>query len=433
MSSYRHISVAIPMLGELDNLPQLLQCLSSQSCTTFEVYICVNNPASWSQSTDAEELALYEENMETLRRLEEAKEQLPFALHLFNSQWVGKQKGVGWARKTLFDTIAANCDDNELIVSLDADTTFSPNYLSDILTTFNACSSRPSALAVPYYHHTTGNETSDRSMLRYEIYMRHHLLNLAGLNSRLKPLGSTIPYVFTALGSAMAFPVWSYRRVGGITPLQGGEDFYLLQKYAKTGLLLTPADLPSAKRQERLPNGTEKALTCPNYPIVFPSARPSHRVPFGTGPAISKGLQAMDETYPLYPHEAYTMVGETYTLFPELYDKEIETPMSDFLRQQLRCDDIWAPLRKNFKSRELFIHACAERVDGLRILQFLRLCRREPQYHRNAEEELTLFCKSNGITLPDGFSFQHSPISDINSIRNSLFQLECSVSPPPVQ
>ena len=89
--------------------------------------------------------------------------------------------------------------------------------------------------------------------------------------------------------------------------------------------------------------------------------------------------------------------------------------MSTFLRQQLKDDDLWGPLRKNFKTRELFVHACQERVDGLRILQFLKTLPR-----RTAEEELAIFCKKHGISIVATFSFQRSPIADIDAVRNAM-------------
>ena len=392
---YRHISVAIPALDELEELPKLLISLNHQTFSAFSVYVCVNNPEEWTTDSDSTERISYLHNQATIKHLQDhliptCKYQLIVIDRSSTGHgWTGKQRGVGWARKVLFDTIAANCDDNELIVSLDADTYVSDKYLESVLYAMNS-NPEDTALAAPYYHPLCDDESNNRAMLRYEIYMRHYLINL---------LESGNPYAFTALGSAMAFPLWAYKRVDGITPLQGGEDFYLMQKFAKTGRLL---------------------LTCSE--TVRPSGRPSLRVPFGTGPAISKGIDSMDTTYPIYPNEGFQAVAETYALFPQLYDNDIETPMSAFLRQQLKTDNIWQPLRKNFKTRELFVHSCHERVDGLRILQFLKTF---PL--RKVEEEMTLFCKKHRISLPETFSFRTSPIDDINKLRDALFALEQSL------
>ena len=392
---YSHISVAVPMLAELENLPALLEMLNRQTFRNFTFYCCINNPDEWSCSDNEEERRMYADNQATLGRLLSFQFSNPdskIVILDFSSPgrgWKGRKRGVGWARKELFAAIAHDCADNELVVSLDADTDISETYLESVLCTMNAHPEH-SALCVPYYHPLSGNEIQDRAMLRYEIYMRHYLLNL---------LESDNPYSFTALGSAMVFSLWAYRRVGGITPLQGGEDFYLMQKFAKTGQVL---------------------LSCNE--VVRPQGRRSSRVPFGTGPAIAKGLDSMDSTYPLYPAEGFRSIAETFALFPRLYEEDIETPMNDFLRQQLKTDELWQPLRKNFKTRDLFVHACQERVDGLRILQYLKTF---PQ--RRPEDELRTFCNNHRISLSDSFDFRTSPITEINALRDALFELEQSL------
>ena len=43
MPRYAHISVAIPLLAELDNLPLMLERLRRQTYRQFTLYCCVNN------------------------------------------------------------------------------------------------------------------------------------------------------------------------------------------------------------------------------------------------------------------------------------------------------------------------------------------------------------------------------------------------------
>lgn len=394
--TYRHLSVAVPMLAESGQVAALIAALRQQTVQSFTLYCCINNPEGWADSPLASQREQYEDNQASLALLRDAD--LADVVVLDRSSrgqgWQGRQQGVGWARKALFDAIAANGDDDELIVSLDADTLFDATYLEQLLHAMNR-NRDCMAISVPYRHPLSGDDKLDRAMLRYELYMRHYMLSLDAIGS---------PYAFTALGSAIAFPLWAYRRVGGITPLQGGEDFYLLQKFVKSGSLL------------RWCEGE-----------VRPAGRCSSRVPFGTGPAIAKGLGHMDETYPFYPEAAFAAVAETYGLFPHLYDAEVETPMSPFLRRQLRTEALWQPLRTNFKSREHFVHACHERVDGLRILQFLRhYCEQQAATGKphDGEAEFRSFCRRNGIMLPDGFSFRHSDVSVIEAVRNEVYNLE---------
>lgn len=131
MSRYSHISVAIPILAEQDNLPSLLSRFRRQSFRDFTLYLCVNNE---------EQGYGYAENQTSLRLLHSVDD-LPLVIIDRSSKglgWTGKKKGVGWARKLLFDRIAADHDKNELVVSMDADTGFDDDYLEAVCNTMNA-------------------------------------------------------------------------------------------------------------------------------------------------------------------------------------------------------------------------------------------------------------------------------------------------------
>ncbi len=377
MTPYSHISVAVPILAELCNLPLLLSRLRQQTFPHFTLYCCVNN---------VEGGMGYEENQQCLQGLGTVDDLSLVVIDRSSKGlgWNDKKRGVGWARKVMFEKILSEHDDNEVIVSLDADTDFGPKYFEAILATLNAhpCCS---AFSIPYYHPLSGNDALDRPMLRYECYMRHYLLNMLRIGN---------PYAFTALGSAMAFPIWAYRRVGGITPLQGGEDFYLLQKFVKTGTLVNQFVEPYCKQNM----------------AVWPQGRISNRVPFGTGPAIARGVEGMGEAYPFYSPEGFDAVKITYDAFSPLFEADVETPMSNFLREQLATYDLWSPLRNNFKTRERFIHACTERVDGLRILQFLK-------------SKLAFRLKASQIPV----DFLYDPIPTLNIYRNQLFSKEMAM------
>ena len=145
---------------------------------------------------------------------------------------------------------------------------------------------------------------------------------------------------------------------------------------------------------------------------------------------VSVSIDSLSAAYPLFPAEGFQAVADTYATFPNLYDNVIETPMTPFLQQQLRTDDLWQPLRNNFKTRELFVHACHERVDGLRILQFLKSFNLRP-----AEEELRQWGTRHQLPIKEDLNFATSPIAEINNLRNSIFELEaqlrrhCDASP----
>jgi len=335
--------VAIPVLDEPDWLPKCLASLEAQRNAAFDVWVCVNQPDTWWEAP--EHRAVCERNAETLAWLRTARE---LDLRILDrtsrgNGWPRGKGGVGRARKVLMDTISEEAADDDLIVSLDADTLVEPDYLSVLAATFRA---RPDmlGLAVPYFHKLTGDLTIDRAILRYEIYLRHYAVNLWRIRS---------PYAFTAMGSGLVFPVRAYRRVGGMPPRVSGEDFYFLQKLVKNGRVLHWCEA-----------------------TVYPSARVSARVAFGTGPALQKGTTGDWEAYPIFAAELFDEIAETVARFRDLHARTVDTPLSAFLGRQLKTDDPWATLRRNHSDPARFVRACHERLDGLRIFQYLRAARR---------------------------------------------------------
>ncbi len=333
------IHVAIPAMNEADFLPATIDCLTTQSFRDFKVWICVNQPDAWWEN--AENRPICENNQRTLNYLTQ-QDPVKFRILDHSSRgkgWKGKAHGVGQARKTLMDRINQDAGPEDIIVSLDADTLFGPEYLNSVKKVFDR---HPGAVALsnPYYHSLTGDEKLDRAMLRYEIYMRHYAVNMWRIRS---------PYSFTALGSAIAIPVNAYRKIGGMTAKKSGEDFYLLQKLRKTGWICNH-----------------------NTQLVYPGTRYSDRVYFGTGPALIKGSNGDWDSYPVYGHRLFDMVRKTYDYFPHLYEESVETPMSGFLREKFRETDPFRTIRLNARTANGFIKACHQKIDGLRILQFLK-------------------------------------------------------------
>lgn len=318
-----------------------LSCLARQTFRDFELWVCVNQPETWWE--DPALRPRCERNRIALSLL---GEDLGFSVRVLDRTsrgrgWEGKRGGVGAARRLLMDSICEGAGDEDLIVSLDADAVFGPEYLVSIADSFRDHPDA-SAVAVPYVHPLTGRPVLDRAILRYEIYLRAYAVNLWRIRS---------PYAFTALGSAMAVRAGAYRAVGGMPERQAGEDFYLLQKLCKHGRLLTW-----------------------NSQRVYPSPRTSDRVPFGTGPAVLKGMEGDFAQCPVFAHERFDDVGRTAEMFPALFDGDEETPLDSFLQRQLGTSDMWGPLRRNYRDVRGFVRACHGRLDGLRILQYLRSC-----------------------------------------------------------
>ena len=393
------LRIAIPAMDELDYLPATLDALSVQDTKhPFEVYVCVNQPDEFWHLPGKRTIC---ENNQKLLDFLHGYKALPLHVLDYASPecgWKGKKSGVGFARKVLFESILADCDPNDIVVSLDADTLVKPHYLQSVADRFERNPSM-NALAVPYYHPLTGNnETRDRAMLRYEIYMRNYAVNLLRIHS---------PYGFTALGSAIAMLVKSLRKIGNITPLQSGEDFYLVQKFCKMG-----------------------GLSLFNTECVYPAGRYSDRVPFGTGPAMQTGANGVWDSYPIYHHSFFNPIREAYGKVKELYENRFPIVENDFLlflQKDSTKPDIWREIRNNVSDYPHFVKAFHQKADGLRILQYVR-----EKHRQNPEKETTALYDNLQLWIPEKrpvwitptLTWNQCSLEQLNTIRNLLFHDE---------
>ncbi len=391
-----NIYFALPVMDESTNLPSLLACLANQSFKEFKLIVCVNQYESYWNDEKYSSICL--DNEKSLKLL---VSYCDFEIVVIDKSskgngWPRKKGGVGWARKTIMDEIVNIGDQDDIMISIDADTHYPSDYAEKIREYFTG-NQQNYGLAIPYYHNLYNDET-DHLILRYEIYMRYYLLNMMRIKN---------PYGFTALGSAMAFPVWAYVKVGGLTPVVSGEDFYFLQKLNKSGPLGLWVDT-----------------------IAYPSPRFSSRVVFGTGPALIKGKDGDWDSYPIYNYLFFNEVGETFQLFDELYTKDIETPMDEFFSEQFGTRNWYDSLRKNYRDKDNFIRACFAKTDGLRILQYLRYRSK----NENITDERNLFVYLNQILfremgegqlgLPEQTEYEKCSVGTLTKVRDKLFEIE---------
>ena len=393
------LRIAIPAMDELEYLPVTLDALSKQdTLLPFEVYVCVNQPDDYWNTP--EKKTICEKNQKLLKFLRGYKS---FILHVLDYAspglgWKGKKPGVGLARKVLFERILSECEPKDIIVSLDADTMIKPHYLQSVAEQFEQ-NPEITALSVPYYHPLNGDDDPrDKVLLRYEIYMRNYAVNLLKIKS---------PYGFTALGSAIAMRAESLRKIGNISPLQSGEDFYLVQKFCKMG-----------------------GLSLFNTECVYPAGRYSDRVPFGTGPAMLTGARGIWDSYPIYHHSFFTPIYEAYEKLKELYENRLPIEENDFLlflQKENNKPDIWQDIRKNVSDFHHFVKAFHQKADGLRILQFVRAKhRQQPELEKKAlydNFQLWMPEKSPGWLNPAQHWHQYN-LNQLDFLRNLLFNEE---------
>ncbi|MEI6346953.1 MAG: hypothetical protein WCP69_03300 [Bacteroidota bacterium] len=389
------IHVAIPAMNEAEFIDKTLECIKSQqTASQINTYVCVNQPESYWHNSDKE--LICENNKRTIDILE--KSELNNLKILDKSSmghgWDEKKHGVGIARKTLMDFIAKDAKNDDIVISLDADTTFGAHYFQSVADQFLKF---PNAVAMsnPYYHQLTGKNAEDKAILRYEIYMRNYAIQMLRIKS---------PFAFTALGSALGYKIKSYKAIGGMSPMKSGEDFYFLQQLRKYGEIIIH-----------------------NSQKVFPAARFSDRVFFGTGPAMIKGNSGDWNSYPIYHSSLFEEIRKVYLNISNMY-KNIDydtLEFLEFLKQQFGTNDFLTPIRQNFKTEAQFNRAFYTKVDGLRALQYLK----KEQQNREIENRISLLNNYPSLSVIDDkylsdCLLEDFSVEDLATIREELVSIE---------
>lgn len=404
-SNTSHIYVAIPALNELDFIGDVLSDLVAQEMNNFSLFICVNQPEMWWQNE--QKLPICQNNLKTIDFILDFCSKNKLQLTLIDrcspgKGWPEKQGGVGWARKVLMDSIAALANETDIIVSLDADTRVEKNYLREIANQF-ALFPKISAMSLPYFHRLQGDEDHQKSMLRYEIYLRSYAINLLRIGN---------PFAYTPIGSAMAARVSAYHKIRGLQATASGEDFYFMMKLRKAGVVLSWCNTR-----------------------VYPSSRKSNRVIFGTGPTVALGAPGQVERYPIYHPLLFDEIAAACGGFAEIF----ETGNSEALQQILAVfpDLEYEKLRKNNPQLNRFIHACFSKADAFGIYKYVKA--RQPANTNDIDSVLKLL---DVLKIEDqtsaafrqaqcDFSLEneqtqlhHLSIENLDSLRHLLMQIE---------
>jgi len=207
-----------------------------------------------------------------------------------------KHAGAGLARKTAMDEairrFAYINNDNGIIISLDADTIVSENYLTEIERTF-LNNFKLNCAILNFEHLITENtpQQEKRAVIFYELYLYY-------FKQAMKYTG--FPYAYHTIGSCFAVKASVYAKQGGMNKRQGGEDFYFLHKV--------------------FPLGNTVEL---NSVTVYPSARISDRVPFGTGPAVKEIIEQGD--FFTYRFEYFIYLKNFFNTIESLYNANNDT------------------------------------------------------------------------------------------------------------
>lgn len=274
-----------------------------------------------------------------------------------------KWAGAGLARKSGMDEAVRRFNWLEapqgIIVSLDADTLVESNYLQAIERYFLQ---HPSHIGctLAFAHQKEGLSGRLKEGIElYETYLHYYKNALAFTG---------YPYAMFTIGSAFAVKAEAYVKRGGMNRRQAGEDFYFLQNLVQMGTVGELTD------------------TC-----VFPAARLSDRVPFGTGPILKKWMDGEEDlslTYNFSAFEDLRMFFEAIPCFFQTNRQRYFKVLSGlpasiclFLEEDRFWDDL-DQLNRNCASEQNFRTRFFQLFNAFRILKFLNFS--HEKYYKKA-------------------------------------------------
>ncbi|NLZ95354.1 MAG: hypothetical protein GX921_05960 [Bacteroidales bacterium] len=280
--------VVIPCFDEPDlltTLKSLMQCGATQN--PVGVVVVVNSSELTSEAIVESNRVTYDKVIEFAKKNNQP--QLSFHA-LLCEDMPRKHAGVGLARKTGMEWAVRGFlqsgNSEGVIISLDADCTVSENYLQLIEHQFTTYS--PNCCVLNFKHRTKeDNPVLQSAIDQYEDYIWY-------FRNALKAID--FPFYYHTIGSAFAVSADAYVRTGGIGRQQGGEDFYFLQKVF---FLERTTELMKA--------------------FVYPEARFSDRIPFGTGPALENILATDDNVLRVYSVEAFKVLKSFFIMRIKFY------------------------------------------------------------------------------------------------------------------
>lgn len=366
-------AVAIPVLQEKDTLFETLASLAKNPAGDLEktIVICVVNNHS-AAVAKREEISENQETLTILGRLIEESN-----IPQYSDEWLNKylgiisdselrlacidasspgseipdnSGGVGTARKIGMDAALTLLNEKApgkgIISCLDADTIVEENFLSAIHGCFSV-NSFPAA-TVRYAHQRPSDTRLLLAICRYEIFLRSYVIGLSFARS---------PYAFAAIGSTISCRAESYVAVRGMNRKEAAEDFHFLDKLAKLGQI-----------------GFIENTT------VHPSARPSKRVPFGTGSKMTDVIEKGRDQLLLYNPDIFKILRQFLSEMDRLPDRSAREIMAaafnihPALREYLviaRFPGKWEAISRNYADPDHLRRQFHVWFDGLKTLRLV--------------------------------------------------------------
>lgn len=361
--------VMIPCLNE----PEIIRTLESLwACSPIksacEVVVVVNE----SETSSGEIKATNERTYQELLDWKMQNDRKIMILHPIYARSVDARfAGAGMARKIGMDEIIRRFNDlnrpDGIIVSLDADCMVSENYLQEIERTF--ISDKKCFAATLNFRHRVeemADEKQRQGILLYEDYLHYYkkALDFAGF-----------PNSIYTIGSAFAVRASAYVKQGGMNRRQAGEDFYFLNKLTNLGRIV---EISNA--------------------FVYPSARVSDRVPFGTGAAMNKWMSSDGDLTVTYSFQAFLDLKKLFDQVELLYRVDetayaaiksvLTTPIIDYFKV-IDFDQKVIEINKYSSSLAAFKKRFFQVFDAFIIMRFLNISHQDYYQRQNLQEAIS--------------------------------------------
>lgn len=343
--------VMIPCLNE----PEIFRTLESLwSCEPIHTYCEVIVVVNESENSNQAVKDFNQENYLKLFEWKRENDRPTLILHPIYARSVSaKHAGAGMARKIGMDEAirrfnALNRPDG-VIISLDADCLVSSNYLQKIEAIF--AGNKSCFAATLNFKHRVDEMADPKQKLGMQLYEDY-------LHYYKKSLDFTgFPDSIYTIGSAFAVRADAYVKQGGMNRRQAGEDFYFLNKLTKLGKIIEIDDA-----------------------FVYPSARVSDRVPFGTGAAMTKWMNEDGDLTVTYNFTAFldlkVLFDRVDSLFrnnaDEIFMASLPASVQEYL-QTLEFSRKLDEINQNSSSLLSFRKRFFQFFDGFIILRFLNL------------------------------------------------------------
>jgi hypothetical protein len=376
--TYRR-AVVIPALAERVHLPLTIESLSSSVPTdilddTLVLVVVNNRPPELGDAVDQIELMeQIDDNALTLKWLEDKGANGALPLAWIDASSPGHELppwgGVGLARKIGCDSVLAFllglnktiALDDFIFFSLDADTIVSPDYLE---TAGHELRKSGCAGGVIYFKHQEADSPESQAAIdEYEAFLNYYVAGLRWAGS---------PYAFHTIGSCICFTARGYIRANGFAARrQAGEDFYFCVELAKTG-----------------------GICEINKTMVFPSARISRRVPFGTGKRMAEAALNGREVILAYDFRVFVCLRELLTAVsthtdegaPRIFAELTNHSTREFLESR-GFPGIWGRFQRQYKTRDALLAAFHRWFDGFVTLKYVHWLT-EKEWPRRPLEEI---------------------------------------------